>query len=119
MSAPLQLEGIIVRRSRQTVLDGVALSVRPGEVVGVVGPNGAGKTTLMRAALGLQPLAGGEVLIGGSDPARLPPMELARRVGYLPQERRLAWNLPAWRVAALGALHQPPAMAISRAMAGG
>lgn len=116
MSAPLQLEGLIGRRGRQTVLDGASLSAYAGEVVGVVGPNGAGKTTLLRAALGLQPLAGGRALIGGDDPSRLPPMELARRVGYLPQERRVAWNLPAWRVAALGALHQTPATAREIAM---
>ena len=117
MSARLQLEGLIARRGRQTVLESASLSVHGGEVVGVVGPNGAGKTTLLRAALGLQPLADGKALIGGDDPARLPPMELARRVGYLPQERRAAWNLPAWRVAALGALHHPPAQAREIALA--
>jgi iron complex transport system ATP-binding protein len=107
----MQMAGVSVRRGGQTVLDGVGLSVAPGEVVGVVGPNGAGKTTLLRAALALQPIAAGEVRIGGDDPRRLKPLELSRRAGYLPQERRLAWNLQAWRVASLGALHEPPARA--------
>jgi iron complex transport system ATP-binding protein len=116
VSAPLEVRALKALRAGRAVLDGVDLDVRPGEVMGVVGPNGAGKTTLLRAALALQPIAGGEALIGGSDPRRLAPLELARRVGYLPQERRLAWNLAAWRVASLGALNEPPARARELAM---
>ena len=111
MSPRLELRGVSVRRAGRAVLQDASLAVGPGEIVGVVGANGAGKTTLLRAALGLQPIAAGEVRLGGDDPRRLAPLELARRTGYLPQERRLAWNLKAWRVASLGALHEPPARA--------
>jgi iron complex transport system ATP-binding protein len=99
------------------VLDEVGLEIAPGEVLGVVGPNGAGKTSLLRAALALMPIASGSVRLGEDDPRRLAPDVLARRVAYLPQERRLAWNLPAWRLAALGALNQPPARAAELAHA--
>jgi iron complex transport system ATP-binding protein len=111
MSAPLTLEAAVVHRGGRPVLHAVGCEVQAGEVVGVVGPNGAGKTTLLRAALGLQPLSGGSSHIGGEDVRRLSGPELARRAGYLPQERRLAWNLPAWRAASLGALFEPPARA--------
>ncbi len=118
MSGPrLQLERVEVRRDGRPVLDDVGLSVAAGEVVGVVGPNGAGKTTLLRAALGLQPIAHGQVRLGGDDPRRLAPLALARRAGYLPQERRAAWNLPAWRLASLGAPLEPPARARETALA--
>ncbi len=93
------------------MLDGVNLQAHPGEVLGLLGPNGAGKTTLLRAAVGLQALANGAVRLGDQDPRSLPPDERARRVGYLPQDRRLAWNLPAWRAASLGAIHAAPARA--------
>jgi len=111
VSALLTITDASVRVGRALALDGVSLQVGPGELVGVVGPNGAGKTTLLRAALGLQKLVSGEVKLGGRDPRTTPPAELARRVAYLPQGRRLAWNVPAWRAAALGAPNAPPAKA--------
>ena len=115
MTARLELKDVAVRLGRQTVLDGVSLTVEAGEIVGVVGPNGAGKTTLIRAALGLQALAAGEARLDGEDVRRLSPAELARRAAYLPQERRLAWNVSALRAAGLGAINAPQARAEERA----
>ena len=111
MSPRLELRGATVRRGGQVVLEGVSLSARAGELVGIVGPNGAGKTTLIRAALGLQPLSAGQALLGGDEVRRLSPAELARRAAYLPQERRLAWNVLALQAASLGAMSQPQARA--------
>ena len=51
--ALIRLEGVTVGFSGQTVLDKVALTINPGEIVTLIGPNGAGKTTLVRAVLGL------------------------------------------------------------------
>jgi iron complex transport system ATP-binding protein len=117
MSALLSLEAVSARRGRALVLDGVDLTIAPGEVVGILGPNGSGKTTLLRTALGLIGLASGMARLSGDDVRRLGPAEKARRVGYLPQERRLAWNVAAWRAAGLGAADQPPAAARDIAMA--
>ncbi len=49
--------------------------------------------------------------------AELGPEARAARVAYLPQERRLAWSLAAWRVASLGAVDRPPALAREAALA--
>ncbi|KRA59661.1 iron ABC transporter ATP-binding protein [Caulobacter sp. Root655] len=116
MTAAWTIEGAKARRGKALVLDGAGLSVAPGEVLGVVGPNGAGKTSLLRAGLGLMPLETGRALLGGRAIGGLNPIERARLVGYLPQERRLAWNLPALDVAALGAPDLPPgeALAVAR-----
>jgi iron complex transport system ATP-binding protein len=113
MTAAWTLTGVKARRGRALVLDGASLGVAPGEVLGVVGPNGAGKTSLLRAGLGLMPLEAGQALLGGRPVGDLNPVERARLVGYLPQERRLAWNLPALDVAALGAPDLPLAQAIT------
>ena len=117
MTAALELKDVIVRRGGRMVLDRVSLTARAGEVVGVIGPNGAGKTTLIRAALGLQPLTGGSARLGGENVGGLSPAALAQRAGYLPQERRLAWNVTALRAASLGAMDAPQALADQRAAA--
>ena len=87
----------------RTVLDQVSLSVTVGEVVAVVGPNGAGKSSAIRALAGLLPLSAGQAKLGEYDVAGLSARARAERAAYLPQERRIAWNLPAVEVAALGA----------------
>jgi iron complex transport system ATP-binding protein len=101
----------------RTVLDGADVLVERGQLVAVVGPNGAGKSSLIRAFAGLLPLTGGVVRLQGDDVNRLSARDRAERVAYLPQEGRIAWNLPAIEVAALGApfLSGPEAMAAVRA----
>ena len=114
MSA-LSLVCATARLGGRTVLDGVGLSVAAGELVAVVGPNGAGKSSAIRALAGLLPLTGGHALLGGADVASLTAGERAARIAYLPQERRIAWNLPAIEVAALGAPFLTDALERARA----
>jgi len=115
MTAAFALENAAVRRGRVLVLQDVSVEARPGEVVGVVGANGAGKTTLLRAGLGLARLEHGRAELGGQDVRTLDDRQRAARAAYLPQERRVGWNLPAWRVASLGAAHLSPRAARERA----
>jgi osmoprotectant transport system ATP-binding protein len=67
-------------------LDGVSLSVEPGEFVAVVGASGSGKTTLLRLINRLSEPSSGTVRIGGVDAASLDPVSLRRRIGYVFQE---------------------------------
>jgi iron complex transport system ATP-binding protein len=117
VSPALELSGAGVTLGGRAVLEAVSLTVNAGEVMGVVGANGAGKTTLLRAALGLAKLSAGSARLSGREVGGLSEIARAGLAGYLPQERRAAWNMPAWRIAALGAPHRPPAEAHRRALA--
>jgi ABC-type glutathione transport system ATPase component len=69
--AVLEVRGLDVHhgrgRRRRHVLNGVSLSVAPGETVGIIGETGAGKSTLARAVLGLVRASAGSILVDGAD----------------------------------------------------
>ncbi len=113
----LALIGATARLGGRTVLDRVDLAVDGGELVVVVGPNGAGKSSAIQALAGVLPLTGGQAQLAGDAVAALSARVRASRVAYLPQERRIAWNLPAVEVAALGAPFLAEADALERARA--
>ena len=72
--------------SNPAVLDGVSLSVHPGEIVAVTGPNGAGKSTLLRHLNGLLQPHAGSVRINGQDIAgQLPGQGGRGRRAALPE----------------------------------
>lgn len=85
---PLRLEGVVhvYRESAVRALDGIDLSIDPGERVALVGQNGSGKTTLVRHLNGLLRPASGRVLIDGADAAGLRVAQLARSVGLVFQD---------------------------------
>ena len=117
MSALLELDGVVACMGGAVVLNGVSLAVARGELVALCGPNGAGKSSAVRAALGLTPLRSGTARLGGENVQRLSERERGARAAYLPQERHIAWNLPAVEVAALGAPFLSGGEALQRARA--
>jgi alpha-D-ribose 1-methylphosphonate 5-triphosphate synthase subunit PhnL len=86
------------------VMAGAALTVAPGECVGLSGPSGAGKSTLMRMVYGNYLAAGGRLIVGGLDVARAEPREIIalRRetLGYVSQFLRVVPRVPALDVVA-------------------
>ncbi|WP_280416945.1 ABC transporter ATP-binding protein [Nocardia carnea] len=94
MSALLELTGIRAAYDAITVLHGVDLSVRAGEVVALLGPNGAGKTTTLKVAAGVHPIADGELRLGGRTVNGVDPRDLARAgVCLIPEGRGIFPNL--------------------------
>ena len=64
---PIEVEGLVSRFGEHIVHDGLNLTVRPGEVLGLVGGSGAGKSVLLNTLIGLKEPEGGVVRIFGQD----------------------------------------------------
>ena len=98
----IEARGVIVRAGRHTLLAGVDLEVRRGEIVALVGPNGAGKSTLLAAIAGDRPPAAGSIRIAGRDIRAMTTRELAARRAVLRQSSTLTAAFTALEVVRLG-----------------
>ena len=78
----IQLEHISAGYGGPLVVQDVSLDLNPGEVLVLLGPNGCGKSTLLKVIAGLQPPAGGQVLVDGQ-PAGRPYPAAAGPEGHL------------------------------------
>lgn len=86
----IRFDRVVKRYGDIAALDGLTLSVRKGEVYGLLGPNGSGKTTAIRVLVGLERSTSGEVEALG---VRAPDRLLNTRIGYMPQETALYQDL--------------------------
>lgn len=77
-----------------TALDGVSLTLRPGEFLGLLGPNGAGKSTLMSLIAGLKPADAGSITLEGQ-PLTDRDTTVRSRLGLVPQSIALYEDLTA------------------------
>lgn len=100
--AELLTQNLSVTADGTSLVGEANLHLVPGELVALLGPNGAGKTSLLKAALGLQKRSAGLATLDGTDSEKLSPMQRARRVAYLPQQRPLAWPNTVRDVVSLG-----------------
>jgi ABC-type polar amino acid transport system ATPase subunit len=90
----IEVRGLVKQHGELSVLRGVSLSVRPGEVAAIIGPSGGGKSTLLRCINGLEHFQDGEVQVGdlclragACESATL--QNLRRRVGMVFQQFHL------------------------------
>ncbi|MEU3016482.1 MULTISPECIES: heme ABC transporter ATP-binding protein [unclassified Nocardiopsis] len=108
-SVVVRAEGLTVRRGGRSLLDGIDLTVRAGELLALVGPNGAGKSTLLSALSG-DVVAGesrgdrdsGTVRLLGRALSEWSPPELALRRAVLPQEAAVSFPFSVTELVAMG-----------------
>lgn len=76
----------------QKAVDNISFELTKGEIVGFLGPNGAGKSTTMKMITGYLPASSGKAEVCGFD-VQEKPMEVRRRVGYLPEANPLYYEM--------------------------
>lgn len=105
----LELKGLSVAVDGKTVVDGVSLTVRPGQVTALLGANGAGKSELVLAVAGLLPVAKGTVTVGGTSITGAKPDRIrAAGVAAVPEGHQVLTQLTvAENLAVAGSLLTP------------
>jgi len=85
-SPVIEMEGVWFSYDGQEALRGVNLTIRAGEIVALMGRNGSGKTPLLKNLVGLLRPQAGRIKLFGEDIRHRQTQEIARRVGYVPQD---------------------------------
>jgi manganese/zinc/iron transport system ATP- binding protein len=85
----LDIHDVTVAYHRRPVLWDVDLTLHEPQLAAICGPNGAGKSTLIKAALGLVPMASGQVQVFGQS-----VNAVRKRIGYVPQRESVDWDFP-------------------------
>lgn len=91
----VELVGVTHRYGERLALDGVGLSIAPGELFGLLGPNGGGKTTIFRLVSTLIPVQHGTVRVLGQDVVRQ-ASAVRRQIGVVFQSASLDKKLTVW-----------------------
>lgn len=87
MNAPLLItRGLGVSVPGRALVGEFTFALHPGDFVALLGGNGTGKSLLLRTFAGLRPASAGAVQLGDQDIAALPRRDVARRLGFLPQD---------------------------------
>jgi putative spermidine/putrescine transport system ATP-binding protein len=96
----VRLEDLRRRYAGVTALDGLSLTMAPGELVALLGPSGCGKTTALRLVAGLEEANSGRVVIGGEDVTNVPANR--REIGMVFQAYSLFPHMTAMQNVAFG-----------------
>ncbi len=116
-SAFLSVADLVTGYGKKQVVNGVSLSVAPGEIVSLIGHNGAGKTTLLKAIFGLIPIWQGQVFLDGQPVAKPKPREWLRAgVAYLPQGNRVFTDLTVAENLEMGGITLPNKQRVKEGM---
>ncbi|MFS0736457.1 ATP-binding cassette domain-containing protein [Sphingomonas sp. 1P06PA] len=99
------LEDVVKAFAGRTILDGVNLTIEPGESMAIIGQSGSGKSVTLKCILGIIRPDSGRILVDGEDVTTMGPRELERlraKFGMLFQGSALFDSLPVWRNVTFG-----------------
>lgn len=84
----LQIKQLTKHYGTKTAVDGLTLTIQPGEIYGFLGPNGAGKTTTLKCCCGILQPDSGEVFVDGVSMQK-EPLQAKQKLAYLPDDPKL------------------------------
>ena len=95
----IEMKGLVFRYGPRTVIRGIDLDIRPGEMIGLVGHSGSGKSTLVNLICRFYDVSDGAILVDGTDVRRVAVADYRRHIGLVLQEPFLFFGTVAENIA--------------------
>lgn len=102
METILAGEGISVGYQQNVIIPAMDVQIPKGKITSVIGPNGCGKSTLLKALSRMMPVQSGQVILDGEAIAKLPTIEVAKKMAILPQSPQAPGGLTVEELVAYG-----------------
>jgi iron complex transport system ATP-binding protein len=101
-NAAITIKSLTFHRSSRTIFKELSFTVESGKFVALIGPNGTGKSTLLKCLAGIHPIHSGEIKIFDASLQQLKPIDIAKRITYMPQTTTLETNFTVQQVVEMG-----------------
>ncbi len=98
----LDVDGLTYSYRDHLVLDGATISIRPGEILGILGPNGCGKTTMLKNLNRNLSPESGAILLDGTDLEDISKKEIARSIATVPQANEIRFSFTIREIVTMG-----------------
>ncbi|EOC99911.1 ABC transporter ATP-binding protein [Caldisalinibacter kiritimatiensis] len=102
MAETIKIESLDFGYGDKLILKGINLDIEKGDFVSIIGPNGSGKSTLLKNITSILKPNSGSVKIDGVDVKNYRPKELAKKLGFVPQDTNIAYDFTVFDVVLMG-----------------
>lgn len=98
----LEVKNLTCNIDGKSILKGIDLKVKAGEIIGIIGPNGSGKTTFLKSLNGINEDVTGSIYINGRDIKKYTKKDLAKYVAFMNQNSNIGFDFPCIDIVTLG-----------------
>lgn len=98
----LSVQSLTFGHRNRKIFSDLSFQVKGGQFIALIGPNGTGKSTLLKCLAGILPIEQGSIHFSGCSLSTLKPIELAKRITYMPQSTSLETNFTVQQVVEMG-----------------